>query len=86
LDRLNTEELSLIAVISRRIWLRRNKFIFESLFTHPRVVFNEAVSSLEEYRWYNSREDDRNNINGVPCCTRPPSVWNPPPLGVIKVN
>jgi hypothetical protein len=28
LDRLNTEELSLMAVISRRIWLRRNKFVF----------------------------------------------------------
>jgi hypothetical protein len=86
LDRLNSEEFSLMAVISRRIWLRRNKFIFESLFTHPRVVFNEAVSSLEEYRRFNSRDNERSNINGVPASKRPPSVWRPPPLGVIKVN
>jgi len=86
LDRLNTEELSLMVVISRRIWLRRNKFVFESIFTHPQVVFNETVFSLEEYHIYNSREEERSNIHGMPCSIRPPLVWNPPPLGVIKVN
>jgi len=44
------------------------------------------VSSLEEYRRYNSREDERSNISGVPVPIRPPLVWNPPPFGVIKIN
>jgi len=35
MDRMRAEELNLMVVIAMRIWLRRNKFIFESLFTHP---------------------------------------------------
>jgi hypothetical protein len=86
LDRLNTEDMGLMDVVSHKIWLRRNKLIFESIFTHPQVVFNEAVASIEEYHRYNRCEDEQVNINGVPSSTRPSMSWKPPPLGFIKVN
>jgi hypothetical protein len=35
LDQLNTEDMGLMVVLSCGIWLRRNKLIFESIFTHP---------------------------------------------------
>jgi len=78
--------MGLMVVLSRRVWLRRNKLIFESIFTHPQVVFNEAVASIEEYHRYNRCEDEQVNINGVPSSTRPPMGSKPPPLGFIKVN
>jgi hypothetical protein len=86
LDQLNTEDMGLMVVLSRGIWLRRNKLIFESIFTHPQVVFNEAVAFIEEYRRYNRCEDEQVNISGVLSSTRPPMGWKPPPLGFIKVN
>jgi hypothetical protein len=86
LDQLNTEDMGLMVVLSRGIWLRRNKLIFESIFTHPQVVFNEAVAFIEEYRRYNRCEDEQVNISGVLSSTRPPMSWKPPPLGFIKVN
>jgi hypothetical protein len=70
----------------RRIWFRRNKFVFDKIFTHPPVVFKEAVDSLEDFRRYNRRDKETMNSNGVLRTTRPPTGWQPPPSRLIKVN
>jgi hypothetical protein len=46
MDRFTKEDLGLMTVISRRIWLRRNKFIFENNFTHPQVVYKPWIHLL----------------------------------------
>jgi hypothetical protein len=65
IDQFTKADMSLMTIISRRIWLRRNKFIFENNFTHPHMVFKEAVDSLDEFFRYNSKEEESVNINGA---------------------
>jgi hypothetical protein len=36
------DELDLLAVLARRIWLRRNTLVFEGTFIHPNIVFKGA--------------------------------------------
>jgi hypothetical protein len=45
MGRLNKEELALMAVFSRRIWLRRNAPVFEGTFAHPDSILNEGISA-----------------------------------------
>lgn len=50
IGRFNGEDMALMAVLARRIWLRRNTLVFEGLFTPPSTVFSCAVENLQEYR------------------------------------
>jgi hypothetical protein len=50
MGRFNREELSLFAVLSRGIWLRGNRFIFEGDFTPPNVILTDASKSLEDFK------------------------------------
>jgi hypothetical protein len=85
MGRMSREELELMAVTSRKIWLCRNALIFEGTFSHPDVVYNEATTSLLEYKKCNTKEQ---------CCQMGESTssrervksWFPPPVGTIKVN
>jgi hypothetical protein len=86
LDRLKIEELNLMAVIVRRIWLRRNKFIFESLFFHPRIIYSKAVAHLEEYQRCNKKEGDLSSVEIMQTALRPQTGWCPLPYGLVKVN
>jgi hypothetical protein len=86
LDRFSIEDMELMAVLSRRIWLRRNKFIFDSIFTHPQVIFSEAVALLDEYRMCNRREDELNTSNWLRHSVSAMTMWKPPPDAIIKVN
>jgi len=54
IERFSSEDLDLMAVISRRIWLRRNHFIFDNIFTPPQTVFKE---SLDDICRYNKKEE-----------------------------
>jgi hypothetical protein len=62
--------------------LRRNKFIFEKNFTHPQVVYKEAYG---DYCRVHLQEEHGGNISEV---ASPASLidWQPPLIGVIKVN
>jgi hypothetical protein len=76
-----------MAVIVKRIWLRRNKFIFESLFIHPRIIYSEAVAPLEEYQRCNKKsQNDISSVEFSQTIPRPQTGWCPPPIGLIKVN
>jgi hypothetical protein len=86
MNQLRAEDLNLMAVIARRIWLWRNKFIFESLFTHPQIIVSEALAHLEEYQRCNKKEDILSSGDLMPHPPRPRTGWCPPPSGLIKVN
>jgi hypothetical protein len=49
MDRFTKAEMGLMAVLSRSIWLRRNKFIFENIFTHPQQVYKDPGDSLDDF-------------------------------------
>jgi hypothetical protein len=66
-----------MALIARKIWLRRNAMMFEGLLSHPNALYREAVNVLKE-------EDPilvEAPVPSIECLT-----WQPPPQGLIKVN
>jgi ribonuclease HI len=86
LDRMKMDDFNLMAVIARRIWLRRNKLIFESSFSHPQIIYSEAVAQLEEYQRCNKKGDYLVQVENMQTIPSPHVEWCPPPLGIIKVN
>jgi hypothetical protein len=86
MDRFSKEDVGLLATIARRIWLRRNKFIFENFFTHPQVVYKEAYEAYGNYCRVHLQEEHGGHIREV---TEPPVAltnWQPSLNGIIKVN
>jgi hypothetical protein len=47
-DRLGEGDMQLIATIAREIWLRRNKFVFDGIFT-PSTVIRSAKDQVEGF-------------------------------------
>lgn len=43
------KEMDLIAIIMRRIWLRRNSLIFYKKFKHPKTLLRGALLEMDEY-------------------------------------
>jgi len=46
----SNDDLDLLAVLARWIWLRRNTLVFEGTFIHPNIVFKGAVDALDEFK------------------------------------
>jgi hypothetical protein len=65
IERFSSEDLDLKAVISRRIWLRRNQFIFDNIFTSPQTVFKEFMESLDDFRRYNKKDEELVIYGGI---------------------
>lgn len=70
-----------IAIVAKRIWRRRNRFIFQSEFQHPKEVLQQAQSVLKE-----RIESNTKNAQVVNEGRRQISEWMPPPANIIKVN
>jgi len=81
--KMNKEDLELLAVLARRIWLRRNSLVFEGIFAHPDNVYNEGIISLGEFR--RCKEKPGSDLSTRGSSSRQPS-WCPPPSGVFKIN
>lgn len=84
--KFSKENMELMAVTCRRIWLRRNKVVFDKVFTHPTAIFKEAVSSLEEFRRCNSIDGQELHPRAATVSLNQPLRWQAPPCGKIKVN
>jgi hypothetical protein len=53
---ISKANVELMVVIARRIWLRRNTLVFESVFMNPNEVYAKAGASLKEFHRCNSQE------------------------------
>jgi hypothetical protein len=49
MDRFRGEDMDLIAVLARRIWLRRNTLVYKGLFIPPAKVFSYAAENLQDF-------------------------------------
>jgi ribonuclease HI len=86
-ERGTKEELELMAVIARRIWLRRNAWLFERRFDHPNTVYDEASRSFLDFKRCNIKEQESSVSEGrKEAQSGKQTCWIPPPDGVIKVN
>ncbi|KAF5447347.1 hypothetical protein F2P56_032905 [Juglans regia] len=70
-----------LAMVAKRIWMRRNEFVFKQEFKSPNSLAKLVISDLRDMRnmqMKNSTRDQRlhnQNVN-----------WSPPPLHVWKIN
>jgi hypothetical protein len=82
MDRCDSEEIELGAVLNRKIWLRRNSIVYGCFFAHPVQLFKEAKVSVEEFHRFNDKENGgivlQENLS-LP-------IWKPPPSGFLKAN
>lgn len=84
LSKLNADLMCLSVLIFHRIWLRRNRLIFEGHFSPPLKVFSEASSLFDDFKRHNSKEP-----LGLPSCSVGSNfgkLWKPPSSGSFKVN
>ncbi|XP_059441702.1 uncharacterized protein LOC132174001 [Corylus avellana] len=82
MERLDAEQLQLMAVIARQIWLRRNSVVFGGDLTHPRILIHWAKDQVDNWCKFNNRRPKRE----VSQAQVSPVVWTKPPLGYVKVN
>jgi hypothetical protein len=61
----NTEELGLIATISRNLWKRRNTVLYGGLLTHSNRLAYEARESLENFLEANVKEGQSNEAQSA---------------------
>jgi hypothetical protein len=81
------EEMEIMAVTSRHIWLRRNAWIFDQHFEHPNVVFSEATKSWQDFKRCNLKTHESfQPMERTKDESSKQSNWTPPPAGIIKVN
>ena len=66
LDKLEELEFEKVACTAQQIWLRRNKLVFEGLFTHPKTV---AIIAMEQLNFH--LKVSLQNANGNRPQTRP---------------
>jgi len=82
MDRCDSEEIELGAVLTRKIWLWRNSIVYGGFFAHPVQLFKEAKVSVEEFHRFNDKENGgivlQENLS-LP-------ILKPPPSGILKAN
>jgi ribonuclease HI len=84
LSKLNDDLMCLSMLIFHRIWLRRNKLIFEGHFSHPLKVFSDASSLFDDFKRHNLREPlvlASSSVGSIFC-----KIWKPPTATSFKVN
>ncbi|KAF5458726.1 hypothetical protein F2P56_022736, partial [Juglans regia] len=83
INALKNEDIEWMAVVMRRIWLRRNRFIFENNFYSPKQVILMAGEGLEDYKTAKMSTigcQDGGGSHGAQ------KKWKKPGTNVIKAN
>lgn len=70
---LEQEYLEEFIMTTKKIWQRRNSFIFQDNFIHPKLVIQHTKQLLTKSISRGTSESNRIS-------------WEPPPLGTYKVN
>jgi hypothetical protein len=47
--------MALMALVAQKIWFRKNAFVFEEKFAHPKINFEEATTACVEFHQCNSQ-------------------------------
>ncbi|XP_042968074.1 uncharacterized protein LOC122301061 [Carya illinoinensis] len=82
-EKCSEKEVVLIAMVMRNIWLRRNSFVFEEMFSSPSAIWNRAKASIEAYQEAQSRpikDAEQTQIQ------RKRVRWKAPRERVVKIN
>ncbi|XP_042969095.1 uncharacterized protein LOC122301780 [Carya illinoinensis] len=78
------DQMEVMAVVLRRVWLRRNGLVFENKFEGPNEVFNKAIDCLLEYQLAQVQQGKDQKNGGT--CSSNISHRKPPTGNMVKVN
>ena len=81
-EKLTENDFELLACVARQIWLRRNKWVFDGQFLHPKQVFKMAGDQLEFFIKTSQGMQAETRANNQ----QRPEIWQPPPRGTMKLN
>ena len=76
------EVLTIFVNLARRVWLRRNKWIHEGVFTSPSVILLKSDEFIEEYNKAHERSKPREIVDLVDRG----KAWTAPNPGWLKAN
>jgi len=79
------EKVELLLVVARNIWLRRNSLVFQGSFLSPHRVWEESLSSLDDFRICSQGEENLAKAS-THSASSPLEVWCPPPANFFKIN
>jgi len=82
-NRPGRDDLNLMAILSQRIWFRRNKLVFDDVLLHPSTVVQEAKMGLEVFLKSYASQLNKEVEPSPAMFTR---RWQPPHPGTIKIN
>ncbi|XP_059450800.1 uncharacterized protein LOC132181566 [Corylus avellana] len=82
LERLDADQLQLMAATARQIWLRRNSVVFGGELTDPSTIIRWAKDQVENWCTFSKRIPKREVVSGSPS----PAAWTKPPQGYMKIN
>ncbi|XP_041001645.1 uncharacterized protein LOC121247346 [Juglans microcarpa x Juglans regia] len=81
--KLAKDQLEIMVVVLRRVWLRRNGVVFENSFVDPSVFFNQVVECLLDFQQAQCRQGSGQSYGvQISKATR----WKSPVGETIKVN
>jgi hypothetical protein len=75
------DDFRLFAEIARKIWMRRNAYIYEGTFTHPDGIVRDVERAVNEYEQVNKTEGQQ-SAKSVSRQVQ----WTKPEEGWLKVN
>ncbi|KAF5450671.1 hypothetical protein F2P56_031001 [Juglans regia] len=81
--KMNSGLLEEVAMILKGIWNRRNKYVFENVFSSPAQVYEGAIHSLDGFR--NALKCKKANSSGG-CPVSVIKQWKKPEDGWLKAN
>jgi ribonuclease HI len=73
------EDFEVFCITARKIWLRRNEWIHEGIFSHPNTLALGAQQNQKSFIWANQKEEGELQ-------QKTENRWKNPPEGWLKVN
>jgi hypothetical protein len=82
MERLDVDQMVLVATVARQIWFRRNSVVFGGDMVSPALVLQRAKDQVEMWRSVSQRPA---NPTANPAQTVA-VTWSKPPDGYVKIN
>jgi hypothetical protein len=81
-SRLAEEQLKLVVVIARLLWLRRNRWVFKGVLQTPAALLYLARDQLKAH----SKAEAGINLKNPPTVSSEIQRWVKPPMGILKLT
>jgi hypothetical protein len=80
--RLSFDDLEFFAMVAQWVWFRRNRYVFDGVFTPPGCLIKGAIEALSEFREASGLLSMNTQIQPLSL----PVQWTKPPQGFSKLN